>query len=106
MNCGVHAQLGCTVSSTAQAASKSVCAESLTGAVSQHQRFDTVTSSHLQSCACVQVMRSAASPLHRVRLGKDELAVVVDPATGQLLKCAAAACLMMKAHSQQAPEAC
>jgi hypothetical protein len=34
-------------------------------------------------------MRSAASPLHRVRLGKDELAVVIDPATGQLLKCVA-----------------
>lgn len=51
-------------------------------------------------------MRSAASPLHRVRLGKDELAVVIDPATGQLLKCAAVTSLMMKAHSQQAPEAC
>ena len=33
-----------------------------------------------------QVMRPAASPLHRARLGKDELAVVVNPATGQLLK--------------------
>ena len=31
-------------------------------------------------------MRPAASPLHRARLGKDEVAVVMDPATGQLLK--------------------
>mmetsp|Transcript_1893 Transcript_1893/g.5530 ORF Transcript_1893/g.5530 Transcript_1893/m.5530 type:complete len:764 (+) Transcript_1893:77-2368(+) len=32
------------------------------------------------------VMRPATSPLHRARLGKDELAVVINPATGQLLK--------------------
>ena len=33
-----------------------------------------------------QVMRPAASPLHRARLGKDELTVVIDPASSQLLK--------------------
>ncbi len=41
---------------------------------------------HRRGCLWRQVMRPAASPLHRARLGKDELAVVVNPATGQLLK--------------------
>lgn len=32
------------------------------------------------------VMRQAGSPLHRARLAKDAVAVVINPATGQLLK--------------------
>ncbi len=47
----------------------------------------------------VQVMRPAASPLHRARLGKDELAVVVNPATGQLLKYVLVLSLVQKTMS-------